>query len=88
MKPGLGWVEVSPGPSALGYDEVAITFRSIWLRLGRPMRLGTSGTLTSRVCFAIAPGAAGGSLTMLSVFSYEGWETVPGFSLWLPLGNG
>ena len=88
MKHGLGWVEVSPGPSALGYDEVAITFRSIWLRLGRPMPLGTSGFLIPRVCFTIDPGGGGGSLTMLSVFSFEGWETAPGFSLWLPLGNG
>jgi len=88
MKPGLGWVEVSHGRSVLGYDEVEITFRSIWLRLGTPIHLGTSEFLMMRVCFGTGPGGDGGSPTMMCVFSYITTLAEIGFSLWLPLGNG
>lgn len=88
MKLGLAWVEVSRGRSALTYSEVEITSRSIWLRLGEPMRLGTSAFLIQRACFVIDPGGGGGRVTMLSVFSYVSSLAEIGFSVWLPLGSG
>ena len=87
MKLGLDWVEVSHGPSVLTYREVAITSRSIWLRLGGPMRLGTSVFLILRECFVIGPGVGGGSLTTFFVFSYLEAQAEIGFALWLPLGS-
>ncbi len=88
MKRGHDWVEVSRGLSVLTYRDVAIIFRSIWLRLGEGMRLGTNAFLIPRVCFVIDPGDGGGSLTMSFVFSYVTTLQEIGFSLWLPLGNG
>ncbi len=88
MKRGHDWVEVSHGLSVLTFSEVAITFRSIWLRLGEPMRLGMSAFLILRVCFGTGPGDGGGSLTMSFVFSFVTSLAEIGFSSWLPLGNG
>jgi len=87
MKRGLDWVEVSRGRSVLTYREVAITFRSIWLRLGEPMRLGTSDFLIPRVLFVIDPGVGGGSPMMSFVFSFVTSLAALGFSVWLPLGS-
>ena len=87
MRRGQDWGAVLPGWNEWMFNEVEITFRSICLRLGRPMPLGMSVTLMMVARFDIGPGGAGGSLTMSVEFLSLEPLRVNGFSSWLPLGN-